>query len=160
MVCLCWSVHYSPQLRLIMQIKATAAPLGRGNDTKVDAKNDLRCSLLLYGACLLKEPTKARAWSGCWGHLLEPAPQAQGSHPPAPTGACGLSPGHSSNSGKDLAEFHILHWCSRVVTSCQIKPLQASVSLSTAVLGTRAKHWNLKPFHAGSPINLLPGSPA
>ena len=30
MVCLCWSVHYSPQLRLIMQIKATAATLGRG----------------------------------------------------------------------------------------------------------------------------------
>ena len=30
------------------------------NDTKVDVKNDLRFSLLLYGACLLKEPTKAR----------------------------------------------------------------------------------------------------
>lgn len=30
------------------------------NDTKVDAKNDLRFSLLLYSACLLTEPTKAR----------------------------------------------------------------------------------------------------
>jgi hypothetical protein len=73
------------------------------NDNKVDAKNDLKFSLLLYGACLLKEPTKARAWSGCWGHLLEPAPQAQGSHPPAPTGSCGLSPGHSSNSGNGFS---------------------------------------------------------
>ena len=77
------------------------------NDAKVDAKNDLRFSLLLYGACLLKEPTKARAWSGCWGHLLEPAPQAQGSHPPASTAACGLSPGHSSNSGKSQVIFFI-----------------------------------------------------
>ena len=61
---------------------------------KLMHKNDLRFSMLLYGACLLKEPTKAWEWSGCWGHLLEPAPQAQGSHPPAPTDACGLSPGH------------------------------------------------------------------
>ena len=41
------------------------------SDTKVDAKNDLRCPLLLYGSCLLKEPTKTREWSGWWGHLLE-----------------------------------------------------------------------------------------
>ena len=108
------------------------------NDTKVDVKNDLRFSLLLYGACLLKEPTKAREWSGCWGHLLEPAPQAQGSHPPAPTGACGLSPGHSSNSGKDFSWLNsVLHCCSRVVMTFQIKPVQAHVSLSTAVPGNR-----------------------
>lgn len=38
-----------------------------------------------------------------------------------------------------LAEFHVLHCCSRVVTSCQIKPVQAHVSLSTALQGTRAQ---------------------
>ena len=92
------------------------------NDTKVDAKNDLRCFLLLYGACLLKEPTKASEWSGCRGHMLEPAPQAQGSHPPATTGVCGISPAHCSNSGKDFSwpnstSFIAAHVWSRVVQS-------------------------------------------
>ena len=132
------------------------------NDNKVDAKNDLRFSLLLYGACLLKEPTKARAWSGCWGHLLEPAPQAQGSHPPAPTGACGLSPGHSSNSGKDFSwlnstSFIAAHVWSRVVKSNLCRQVSASALLSQE---HELRHWNLKPFHEGSPTNLLPGSPA
>ena len=111
------------------------------NDTKVDAKNDLRFSLLLYGACLLKEPTKAREWSGCWGHLLEPAPQAQGSHPPAPIAACRLSPGHSSNSGKDFSWlnstfFIAAHVWSRVVRSNLCRHMSASALLSW---GTRAQ---------------------
>ena len=101
----------------------------------------MRFSLLLYSACLLKEPTKAREWSGCWGHLLEPAPQAQGSHPPAPIAACRLSPGHSSNSGKDFSwlnstSFIAAHMWSRVVKSNLCRHMSASALLSW---GTRAQ---------------------
>ena len=97
--------------------------------------------MLLYGACLLKEPTKASEWSGCWGHLLEPAPQAQGSHLPPPTGAWGLSPGHCSNSGKDFSWlnstfFIAAHVWSRVVKSNLCRHMSASALLSW---GTRAQ---------------------
>ena len=97
--------------------------------------------MLLYGACLLKEPTKAWEWSGCWGHLLEPAPQAQGSHPPAPIAACRLSPGHSSNSGKDFSWlnstfFIAAHVWSRVVKSNLCRHMLASALLSW---GTQAQ---------------------
>ena len=108
---------------------------------KLMHKNDLRFSMLLYGACLLKEPTKARVWSRCWGHLLEPAPQAQGSPPPAPTGTCGLSRGHSSNSGKDFSWlnntcFIAPHVGSPVVKSNLCRQVSAAALLSQ---GTRAK---------------------
>ena len=132
------------------------------SDTKVDAKNDLRCSLLLYGVCLLKEPIKATEWSGWWGHLLEPA-QAQGSHPPAPTGVCGINPGHSSNSGKDFlgpnsTSFIVAHVWSWVVQQNLCRQISASVLLSQGIWAKALQQ--LKPFQAGSPTNPLPGSPA
>ena len=91
--------------------------------------------MLFYGACLLKEPTKAREWSGCWGHLLEPDPQAQGSHPPAPTGTCWLSPGHSSNSGKHFSwlnstSFIAAHVWSQAVKSNLCRHMSAAALLS------------------------------